>query len=277
MITELQSSEFYKCKELLHEQGQLEAKAVVERVNPGRVFVDNVETPASGLIWLGNNDGFFFIGNESNEAFNSELNYFIDTIIIPEARKIELTWFEGIGDHNKWDETIKRVFENRHLGSWDQRVYILQKEDYKGNSFEPVIKASYSVVKISESLFQKRDQSVENIDFLQSRILESWSSINSFLEKGIGYCVIYKSKIVSICFSNFAVDNTHAIAIETLKEHQGKKLAQKAALTYVKECLKNNLIPYWDCMDSNKPSIAVAENLGFRNAFNYTGYEFKMG
>lgn len=277
MIKELQSSEFYKCKALLHEQGQLEAKAVVERVNPGRVFVDNVETPASGLIWLGNNDGFFFIGNESNEAFNSELNYFIDTIIIPEARKIELTWFEGIGDHNKWDETIKRVFENRHLGSWDQRVYILQKEDYKGNSFEPVIKASYSVVKISESLFQKRDQSVENIDFLQSRILESWSSINSFLEKGIGYCVIYKSKIVSICFSNFAVDNTHAIAIETLKEHQGKKLAQKAALTYVKECLKNNLIPYWDCMDSNKPSIAVAENLGFRNAFNYTGYEFKMG
>lgn len=70
---------------------------------------------------------FFFIGNESNEAFNSELNYFIDTIIIPEARKIELTWFEGIGDHNKWDKTIKRVFENRHLGSWDQSLYFAKR------------------------------------------------------------------------------------------------------------------------------------------------------
>lgn len=63
MITELKKSEFYKCKDLLYAQGvQLEAKAVVEGVNPGRIFVDDIETPASGLIWLGNNDGFFFIG-----------------------------------------------------------------------------------------------------------------------------------------------------------------------------------------------------------------------
>ncbi|WP_152657982.1 GNAT family N-acetyltransferase [Oceanobacillus sp. CFH 90083] len=276
MITELKSSKFCKCKELLHEQSQLEAKAVVEGVNPGRIFVDDVESPASGLIWLGNNDGFFFIGNESNGAFNNELNHFIDTVIVPEARKIGLTWFEGIGDHIKWEETIKRLFEDRHLGSWDQRVYTLQKGDYKGNSFEPAMEEGYNIVKISERLFENSDQSVENIEFLHSRILESWSSLNSFLEKGIGYCVMFKNRIVSICFSNFAVDNIHATAIETLEEHQGKKLAQKAALTYVEECLENNLIPYWDCMDSNKPSIAVAENIGFKNIFNYTGYEFKI-
>jgi hypothetical protein len=70
-----------------------------------------------GAIWLGNNDGFFFIGNERNEGFNAELNYFFDTVIIPEARKVGLTWFEGIGNHNKWNETIKKVFENRNLGS----------------------------------------------------------------------------------------------------------------------------------------------------------------
>ncbi|GGP08996.1 GNAT family N-acetyltransferase [Oceanobacillus neutriphilus] len=277
MITELKSSELYKYKALLHEQGQLEAKAVVKGVNPGRIFVDNVDTPASGLIWLGNNDGFFFIGNENNKAFNSELNHFIDTVIVPEARKIGMTWFEGIGDHNKWDETIKRVLENRHLGSWKQRVYTLQKDDYKDSSFEPAMEKGYHIAKISERLFENSNKEVENIDFLHSRIVESWSSINSFLNKGISYCVIYKNKIVSICFSNFAVDSMHAIAIETVEEHQGKKLAQKAALAYVKECLKNNLILYWDCMDSNKPSIAVAENIGFRNAFNYTGYEFKIG
>ncbi|MDF2066719.1 hypothetical protein [Bacillus sp. Cr_A10] len=28
------------------------------------------------------------------------------------------------------------------------------------------------------------------------------------------------------------------------------------------------------CMESNKPSIAVGENIGFRNVFNYIGYEF---
>lgn len=276
MITELKKSEFYKCKNLLHEQSQLEAKAVVAGVNPGRIFVDDIESPTSGLIWLGNNDGFFFIGNEKNEKFNTKLNHFIDTVIVPEAKKVGLTWFEGIGDHNKWDEKIKRLFEDRHLGRWDQRVYTFQKNDYKGN-FEPAIEEGYNIVKISERLFENSNRSVENIEFLHSRIVESWSSLNSFFNKGIGYCVMYKNKIVSICFSNFAVDNIHAIAIETLEEHQGKKLAQKVALIYVKDCLENNFVPYWDCTDSNKPSIAVAEKIGFRNVFNYTGYEFKIG
>lgn len=71
MITELKKSEFHVCKGLLNEQGQLEAKAVIEGINPGRVFVDDRKTPATALVWLGNNDGFLFIGDERNERFNS--------------------------------------------------------------------------------------------------------------------------------------------------------------------------------------------------------------
>ncbi|MBU9711344.1 GNAT family N-acetyltransferase [Evansella tamaricis] len=273
MILELKKTEFHKCKDLLYAQGQLEPKAVVEGVNPGRIFVDDIVSPASGLIWLGNNDGFFFIGNERNEVFNSELNLFIDTLIIPEARKVGLTCFEGIGNHNKWDETILKVFENRNLGSWNQRVYTLQKNDYIGNC-ELTIQEDYNIVKISETLFENSDKSIKNIKFLHSKILEVWSSPERFFSKGIGYSVIYKNKIVSICFSGFVVDNFHCIDIETLEEYQGKKLAQKGALTFVEDCLRNNFIPYWDCMESNKPSIAVAEKLGFRKVFNYIGYEF---
>ena len=122
MISELKKDKFYKCKYLLSDQGLLEARAVIEGVNPGRVFVDDMDTPASGLVWLGNNDGFIFIGNEKNERFNKDLNHFIDTIIMPEATEVELKWFEGIGEHRKWDATIKEVFKKRKLGSWNQRV-----------------------------------------------------------------------------------------------------------------------------------------------------------
>lgn len=275
MISELKKSEFFKCRYMLYEQGQLEAKAVVEGINPGRIFVDDIESPASGLIWLGNNDGFFFIGDERNEGFNTELNHFIDTVIILEARKVGLTWFEGIGNHNKWDETIIKVFENRNLGSWNQRVYTLQKKDYKGN-FELTIEEGYKIVKISKTLFKNSDKSIENIEFLHSKIVEFWSSPERFFNEGFGYGIVCKNKIVSVCFSGFVVDNVHGVDIETLEEHQGKKLAQKVAIAFVKDCLENNLVPYWDCMESNKPSIAVAKSIGFRNVFNYIGYEFKF-
>ncbi len=80
MISELKRSEFYKCKELLYEQGHLEPKSIVEGKNSGRIFVDDIITPTSGFIWLGSNNGFIFIGNEENDGFNFELNNFFNTV-----------------------------------------------------------------------------------------------------------------------------------------------------------------------------------------------------
>lgn len=70
MIIELQKSDFWKYRPILNEQGQIEAKAVVEGVNSGRIFVDDDTSPTTGIIWLGNNDGFIFFGDSKNKRFN---------------------------------------------------------------------------------------------------------------------------------------------------------------------------------------------------------------
>lgn len=131
MICELSKVDFYRCNRLVNEQGQLEVRAVIAGVNPGRIFVDNMSSPNSGLIWLGNNDGFFFIGDAENEEFNKEMNRFINNVIVPGARKAGLDCFEGIGNHSKWNKTIERIFQHRNLKSWNQRVYTLRKRVMK--------------------------------------------------------------------------------------------------------------------------------------------------
>ncbi|WP_436866777.1 GNAT family N-acetyltransferase [Bacillus fungorum] len=273
MISELNKSDFYKCKGLVNEKGHLEVKAVIEGVNPSRIFVDNISSPNSGLIWLGNNDGFFFIGNAENEKFNNEINDFIDKVIEPEAKKVGLNCFEGIGNHPKWNEIIEKIFKHRKLSSWNQRVYTLKKGDYK-YKLKPKIEQGYTVLKISKTLYENKKNSFKNIEFLQSKILEFWSSHDIFFNEGIGYCIVYDNTIVGVCFSGFVVDNIHCIDIETIEDHRGGKLAQKMAHSFVIDCLENDIIPYWDCMELNKPSVAVAENTGFTNAFNYVGYYF---
>lgn len=133
----------------------------------------------------------------------------------------------------------------------------------------------YSVEKINSSLLT--NLSIKNLEFLNSKISEFWTSSESFFSKGIGYCVLYNNHIVSICLSGFVVKNIHGIAIETLKEHRGKKLAQTVAHSFVRDCFESGNIPYWDCMEENEPSVAVAENLGFENTFNDKDYYFKIG
>lgn len=271
MISELAKSDFHKCRCLINEHGNMEVKAIIEGNNPGRIFVDDGDSPTSGLIWQGNNDGFLFIGDEQNQRFNKELNTFIDEVIAKEAEKLKLTWFEGVGSHPKWNKTIEEVFNHRKLGSWNQKVYKLQKDDYKSEN-EPIIEDHYKVIKLTQKMYDNYD--FTNIDFLHSKILALWSSPEEFFRNGMGYGSVFKNQIVSLCLTAFVADNVHCIDIETLEAHQGKKLAQKVAHSFVKECLENGLIPYWDCMESNKPSVAVAESIGFKNEFNYKGYEF---
>lgn len=272
MISELSKNDFYKCSSLINERGQLEVKAVIAGVNPGRIFVDNISSPNSGLIWLGNNDGFFFIGNAENEEFNKEMNHLINNVIKPEAKKVGLNCFEGIGNHSKWNKTIERIFQHRNLKSWNQRVYTLRKENYE-EDHESKIEQGYTVLKMDKALYENNN-TFKNIDFLQSKILEFWSSPDQFFNEGIGYCIVYDDLIVSVCFSGFVFENIHCIDIETIEGHQGKKLAQKITHSFVKDCLENNITPYWDCMELNKPSVAVVENVGFINVCNYVGYYF---
>lgn len=273
MICEISKNDFYRCNSLVNEQGQLEVRAVIAGVNPGRIFVDNVSSPNSGLIWLGNNDGFFFIGDAENEEFNKEMNRFINNVIVTEARKAGLDCFEGIGNHSKWNKTIERIFQHRKLKSWNQRVYTLRKEEYE-NHHEPEIEQEYTVLKMSKALYENNNNTFKNIDFLQTKILEFWSSPDCFFNEGIGYCIVYDDLIVSVCFSGFVFENIHCIDIETIEGHQGRKLAQKIAHSFVKDCLENEIIPYWDCMELNRPSVAIVENVGFTNVFNYVGYYF---
>ncbi|WP_053365725.1 GNAT family N-acetyltransferase [Bacillus sp. FJAT-27245] len=273
MIYEINKNDFYKCKSLPNQRGQLEVKAVIEGMNPGRIFVDDLASPTSGLVWLGNNDGFIFIGNEENELFTSKIDHFIDTVIKPDAKKVGLSWFEGMGNHPKWNKIIEKMFEHRKLGSWNQKVYMLQNGDYKTEN-EPVLEQGYSIIKISKAFYENSEKEMNNIEFLHSKILEYWSSPDNFFHKGTGYCIVHEKHIVGVCFSGFVVGNVHCVDIETLEFYRGKKLAQKIAHCFVKDCLENGLVPYWDCMEANKPSIAIAENLGLTNVFNYTGYEF---
>lgn len=94
---------------------------------------------------------------------------------------------------------------------------------------------------------------------MQSKIEAFWSSTDIFLSKGMGYCIIHRQEIVSTCISGSVAANVHGIDIETIEAHQGKNLAQTLAHHYVQECLKNIWIAYWDCMDMNKPSIAIVK------------------
>ena len=237
--------------------------------------MDHIDSPKAGLLWLGNNDGFFFIGDEESEVFNNHINDFINKFIFPEAKKLGLHNFIAIGNHSRWDPTIERTFVHRPMQRTNQNVYMLENSHYKEIN-EPSINRDYNVFKINKKLYENKNHTFENIEFLRSKIFEFWSSPEDFFQKGMGYGIACNNKIVSLCFSGFAAENVHGLDIETVEDHQGNKLGQKAAHCVVKDCVSKGLIPYWDCEVANIPSNTIAENTGLEIYSNYFVYMFPI-
>ncbi len=129
---------------------------------------------------------------------------------------------------------------------------------------------------ISEALLNDQKHSITNKRFLKSKIAEFWASPNDFFDKGIGYGVVYQHQLVSLCFSGFVAGNVHGLDMETIEEHQGKKLGQLAASSVVKECVDKGMVPYWDCEEANQASNAIARKIGLEKIFSYNVYLFPM-
>lgn len=270
MMNELHQNEFYKCAELIHDETLLEAAAVIDGMNPGRIFVDSLERPASAIVWLGNNDGFLFIGDVENATFAKKLNGWIDQFLKQEASQVGLRWFEAIATDESWYTFFENVFKHRKLDSWYQETY---KIDQKKTTFS--LREGYRLLPLDQSLFS-HPGALLNVGEMEEKINDCWITTEAFCKQGIGYGIVHKNEIVSICYSGFVYKDMHSINIETNVSYRGFGLAEVCARAYINECFDQGISPYWDCMTENKPSVALARKLGCRKVQQYTGYAFPL-
>lgn len=111
----------------------------------GRIFVDNVDSPRSGLIWQGNSDGFIFI----------------------EATAQGIEWLECIGNHQSWYTAFHEIFNDKQLASWDQNVYMLSPSSFHSKASHH----NYSEFIVSQLTKEfLKHAKIKNIEFVESKI-----------------------------------------------------------------------------------------------------------
>jgi hypothetical protein len=110
---------------------------------------------------------------------------------------------------------------------------------------------------------------LENHSFLEKKILHYWDSIDDFLAQGLGYLAEHNNNVVSLCFSAFVVDQTHAIDIETLDGYRRSHYGTAVANALVRDYIQQGIHPYWDCTPENTGSIRIAQAIGLTPDFDY--------
>jgi RimJ/RimL family protein N-acetyltransferase len=112
---------------------------------------------------------------------------------------------------------------------------------------------------------------------LARRVERTCVSRERFLERGLGFCLLRGSTLVSSCFSAFVEGTAHEIKINTFVQgYRRKGLATWCARAYVDHCLANGLTPVWTTSEANAASVGLAAKLGFERIGEHPAYVWHL-
>lgn len=153
-------------------------------------------------------------------------------------------------------EQLLCLFQDRKMEHELEYSY----EIYEKTNVEIAMPDRYEVELVTEQTLHK---GYENEVMLTKRLEECWNSSEDFFEKSLSFIAVKDKRIVGIIFGSGRYEKYIPIDIEVSEEHRKKGIAKALTIAFIKHCMKCELVPHWDCVESNKGSIHLAESVGF--------------
>lgn len=209
----------------------------------GTAWVDDTIKPTAVQILVG--IFVFYAGNPHAKGANELLtNLPKDSLVIVNT--------------DEWKNSIETI----HKGSIEK----FQRYAFKKNpehldcnyirSFLSTLPEGYELKKVDVSL--AHDPSFQE---LSEDFISQFDSIDDYIHKGTGFCILHNGQIVCGASSYSVYDNGIEIEIDTHPEHRRKGLATVAASALILNCLDRGKYPSWDA--ANLISAAFAQKLGY--------------
>ncbi|CDQ42008.1 MULTISPECIES: GNAT family N-acetyltransferase [Virgibacillus] len=218
----------------------------------GEAWVDDPVHPTVAQITVG--DFTFFAGDAYSNTATELLGNIPDRIL-------------AIVHTKEWADQL----EARYQGAFEKiKRYRFRKQatDLKIKPLEDYVAKlpeNYELKRIDRSNILNPSLHAISEDFTGN-----FHSIEDFLERGIGYCVLYNGKVVCGASSYSVYNDGIEIEIGTNPDYRRKGLAKITASALILECLEKGWYPSWDA--ANLASARLAEQLGYVMEGAYDSY-----
>lgn len=253
------------CKNILYDDIP-SFSGIVVKESRGDVWVNDLEYPTLAVVYSEPVGGYAILGNVNSEAAYVLLTEFMDRLVLKTSDCFEFSIEE---------ETL----EKRLLSHFSSKP--LQKEyEYFhriDHSVPEIPFDDYDIQEIDLGIInQLKGGHYTNGVFLKDMLLESWSNYDDFIDRSIGYIAVDGPKIIGFIVGSSRYHDILPINIEVLKDYRKKGIAAKLSQVFVDSCLSKNLIPQWNCVETNSASIKTAEKIGFKRFKKKYYYYFKV-
>ena len=264
MLHELEKSEFHKVLPLF--QGYLQdpmMHAVIEGRSSGRVFVDDAADPGAAFVWTGT-ECAYVAGGEGSSRFEQALHQLVLEEIIPAAQSSGRDFLSLFSFPGSYAPKLEDLFSAQVPLRTPLSTFYFDEGRFDARHREPQKQpmGAITLKRIgAEELANPRNE------HLSGEIAAYWGTAGSFLEDGIGYCVLDGEHLVSWCYVQAYGQGAQTIDIWTVPSHRRRGLGTLVAAAVINRSLAEGYSPFWICDKANVGSRRLAERLGFR----YTG------
>jgi len=233
------------------------ARAVVEGMVRGKVWVDNLDKPRAAqalhsygmsLLW----------GPGIGESFPAIVAHLCDGAY---RRKDEYLQIDPRWGHLDWDKALEGAPGGGPQAQRFTRVnFRFDEALFRARHAEPVLPAGWLIREMDGNAYELPDVSVTPRAF--------WKDFADFVDYGGGMCAVkledeVEDEIGAIAFSATRFDDWLEIGIETRAPYRGLGLARAVAVAMIEKCLAEGLTPIWACRKENTGSFVLAQSLGF--------------
>jgi len=267
MIHRLRENEYESARPVIEGvEHALAAQAVIEGTCPGSVYVDDVAAPET--VFASTPEGHYLVGYEHNEAFNRALQELIAETILPQGNEAGWWYFLLHYFPNSWEEKLDVMFEERRVVKDYQEFYRFreQRVDWKDG-----VPAGFCMRRVDGDLLGRSD--LRNINRVKGWAEGNFGSIEKFLKRGFGFCLLHGDDIVSWCIADCVSGSRCEIGIHTDERYRRRGFATLTVAAAVDYCLANGLTHIgWHCWSSNFLSAATARKVGFEKVLDHHAF-----
>ena len=230
--------------------------AIIDGLQSGCVFVDDVVAPRSALVF--NHSGFAFaLGEPRADLFASML----PALVVQPWLTAERTslWCTEPG----WHSGLRPLL---HEPQWRDEFHF----DWRRAPVAAALPPGYRLAPLDAGLAARWGKG------LDPWVVRIWGGAARFAARAFGTGVLFGDALVAICTVCAVAGYPGAVEAEieigTDPAHRRKGLAVAAAVAFFEQCRERDVLPAWTCSSTNLASQLAAARLGFREFRKVAGF-----
>ncbi len=257
---ELPVTEYHRVRPLFQAMDyHLGVSAILEGTLPAKIYTDHPLHPQVALTWTQHR--FYAVGSEDNDQLNEALIRFFTEMAWPQAREAGETRFVLYYQPDHWEIKLDAKKAQRQFYRFKQLTY----------DWRTLLPDGFVLQAVDGALLDRKN--LKNLDALTEEVCSWFGSVQDFLDRYFGVCVLHGDEIAGWCLSEYNGADRCEVGVVTIEPYRQRGLATVTASALVEHALSRG-ISYigWHCYANNVASGATARKVGFEKVQDYAVY-----